>query len=38
MRENKSVTGSKNGTGINFNYNSKIVNPRVQENPKSSSW
>lgn len=38
MRENKYETESKGGTGINFNSNSKIVDLRVQINPKTNSW
>lgn len=37
MRENKCGTGHKGGTGINFNYNNKVVDPRVQANPKTNS-
>lgn len=37
MPENKCGNESKNGTGINFNYNNKIIDPRVQANPKTSS-
>lgn len=38
MREIKCGTRSKGGTRINFNYKNKVVDPRVQENPKTNWW
>lgn len=38
MQQNKYRTGSKGGTGIDFNYNKKVVDPRVQANPNINSW